>query len=873
VAFRAAVQANKALARRRAGERKAAEMRSTTTARDEARDDLRALIHAEVERLPEPLRLPIVLCDLGGMSREQAAAELRWTEGTVRGRLARGRAKLKARLAKQGVVPSAAALAAAMAGEATAAVPETWATTAVHAASMALAGKAAAGASAAIAAGVIRTMRLARLKAAAGLALALGALGGSVGIIAATGGPDPANPRPAPAAAPTPPDGPVFAYHGRVLGPDGKPFEGARLTLRTTADAGVPPTTRAHSGPDGRFRFEVARSEFPAGFDEEDWNKIPVVASADALGPDWASLAGLDAAGRELGPDGGLVLKLVEAGPPIEGRVLDLQGRPVAGASVGVERVMTAADGTLDPFLRAWRLGNGNPEASLSHVLFSPAAAGLPAELKTDAKGRFRLAGLGRDRAARLVISGPGIAATQALVLARAGLTAEEINKVGPETEMFMGKPMRGSNPVFGPSVELVVATGRVLEGVVREAGTGRPIAGVKVSGAGGAQASGAEAVTDDQGRYRLAGLPVAAPIRLNFYPKGGQSYLPAAQTVPAAAGAGPMTAAVAMTRAITATGRVVERGTGKPIAGLVIYQPLAGNTAFRDTPAGEWIKSVVNAEAVARDGTFRVPVGPGPGVLLIQIQNPGGPGLSPDYLPARRDPNDGARAFGGNADWLVGALNQAITLELYQAYAVIDPKPGDAEVSRALEVVRGGSKAGRVAGPDGSPVAGASVAGLGSKFEGPRALRGAEFTATLLDPARPRYLLGRHAAKGLAGSVVVRGDEPGPIELRLGPAATISGRLVDGDARPIAGAWIQVGYREGGGIAVPATRGRPDDERILTDGDGKFRVEGVVPGLEAAIWASKDGRPLRLGESTEKIGLRPGEAKDLGDVKAVPFQ
>ena len=94
VAYRTAVQATRDAARRRVEERKAAEMRATVTAdRGAIDDDLRASIHAEVERLPAALRMPVVLCDLQGLTREQAADELRWTEWMVRGRLTRGAAR------------------------------------------------------------------------------------------------------------------------------------------------------------------------------------------------------------------------------------------------------------------------------------------------------------------------------------------------------------------------------------------------------------------------------------------------------------------------------------------------------------------------------------------------------------------------------------------------------------------------------------------------------------------------------------------------------------------------------------------------------------------------------------------------------------
>jgi RNA polymerase sigma factor (sigma-70 family) len=876
VAFRAAVQANKASARRRLEERKAAEMRATTATSDEARDDLRALIHAEVERLPEALRLPVVLCDLGGMSREQAAAELRWTEGTVRGRLARGRAKLKTRLARHGVAPTVATLAAAMAREATAAVPGAWIAATARPASASLAGKAAAGASAAIAAGVIRAMLVARVKVAAGLVLALGmAAGATAGLMASGLGPREAGPAPVAAIAPAaePVEGSV-TYHGRVLGPDGKPFEGARITLRTADEPGKVPPVRARSGGDGRFRFEVAKSEFklPANLNIDDiWRQVSVVASADELGPDWASFAGVDARGREPGLDGGLTLRLVEPGPPVEGRVLDLQGRPVAGATVHVERIEATTSGGLDPFLRGWRLGNVNAETILDKILFDPDLAGLPATVTADAQGLFRIAGVGRDRGVRLRVSGPGVEEGMVRALTREGLTTKELAAVGPETEMFMGKTSRGLTPLHGPKFDALLGPARTLDGVVREAGTGRPIAGVRVNGAGEGHPQHVEAVSDDRGRFRINGLPVAAPIRLNFYPKDGQTYLPASKVVTAREGAGPLSAEVEMSRGVTAVGKVVDRATGKPVKGLIIYQPLAGNAAFRDTPAGEWVLHNVNAESTGGDGSFRVPVGPGPGVILVQIQNPRGPGLSTEYLPVRRDPNDGAPGFGGSQDMLTGAANQAIPLSLYQAYALIDPKPGDAEVTCELKVERGASKAGTVLDPAGKPLAGAVVAGLGGIFDGPKTVAGSEFTARLIDPARPRYLMARHAAGNLAGAVAIKGD--GPVELKLEPAAALTGRLIDADGRPIAGARVGVGYRGEKDVATPTTSGRPQDERILTDRDGRFRVEGLIAGLKTMLWASKDGRPLQAGAAFEGIGLRAGEAKDLGDVTAGPFQ
>jgi RNA polymerase sigma-70 factor (ECF subfamily) len=59
-------------------------------------------LHYEVNRLPERYRLPIILCDMEGKTREEAARALRWPVGTVNGRLSRGRSLLRSRLERRG---------------------------------------------------------------------------------------------------------------------------------------------------------------------------------------------------------------------------------------------------------------------------------------------------------------------------------------------------------------------------------------------------------------------------------------------------------------------------------------------------------------------------------------------------------------------------------------------------------------------------------------------------------------------------------------------------------------------------------------------------------------------------------------------------
>jgi RNA polymerase sigma factor (sigma-70 family) len=94
VAVRAAERARLLARRRMARERLVTAMPEPSYEPPEPRDWL-TLLDAEIQRLPERLRLPIVLCELHGKSRAEVSRLLGLNEGTLSSRLSRGREALR----------------------------------------------------------------------------------------------------------------------------------------------------------------------------------------------------------------------------------------------------------------------------------------------------------------------------------------------------------------------------------------------------------------------------------------------------------------------------------------------------------------------------------------------------------------------------------------------------------------------------------------------------------------------------------------------------------------------------------------------------------------------------------------------------------
>ncbi|HXG08630.1 MAG TPA: sigma-70 family RNA polymerase sigma factor [Gemmataceae bacterium] len=115
VAYRLALRLRSRTAHQRAAEIREVPAPLTEADGDLSWRELRVVLDEELQKLPEKYRAPLVLCYLAGKTRDEAAEELGWTVGAVKGRLERGRRLLGVRLRQRGLTLSAALLATLLA--------------------------------------------------------------------------------------------------------------------------------------------------------------------------------------------------------------------------------------------------------------------------------------------------------------------------------------------------------------------------------------------------------------------------------------------------------------------------------------------------------------------------------------------------------------------------------------------------------------------------------------------------------------------------------------------------------------------------------------------------------------------------------------
>ncbi len=284
-----------------------------------------------------------------------------------------------------------------------------------------------------------------------------------------------------------------LTVHGRVVGPDSQPIADATLYLKGTnieTRQKSQLTNVATTERNGEFHFGVTPTDY------DDFSQIQLIAIADDFGPAWIGLA--DEKGQPKSRLNDLTLHVVSDGTPLQGRVLDLQGMPVKGATIRVKDVRSSPTSAgLTRFLESVENGMHIGKFPDFDRQWSANLPNQPAEIQTDSDGRFRVNGIGTDRLVHLTVGGPGIASGLVTTMTRESAPVRMPQTCAKCHESTLW------DSVYGATFDLVAPPGRSIHGIVRDRTTGKPLSNVEVVG----MQSETRSVTDESGRFELTGF------------------------------------------------------------------------------------------------------------------------------------------------------------------------------------------------------------------------------------------------------------------------------------------------------------------------------------------------------------------------------
>jgi RNA polymerase sigma factor (sigma-70 family) len=848
-ARRVARNARLAAERRARRERAAAGLRTTEPVDRMTGRELLETLDTELDRLPAAFRETLVLCYLEGLTRDEAATRLGVPAATVKSRLERGRKRLGEALTKRGCALGAGLLALAATSSAKA-VPPRLSSSALATISGTVPQSVSKLARGAAMNGMARNKLcglLVLFGVAVGIALESARPTASGQAVGEALPPQTAAATSTSAAAASSPvdadEGKVLK--GRVLDPDGKPVGGARLYLfRDTSE----PVDLGQSGADGRFAVSLPVREGS------------LVARADGFGLEFLYVKDVRAGAEAM-------LRLVKD-RPIHGRVIDTQGRPVSGARANVAHVCIYPGNSLASFLIGWKKRNPGSAVAAGAKPLWLAETGFLGDT-TDADGRFVIRGAGTERLVSLHIQGSGIASAEYWVANRDGFDPAPYNEasrrnIPKDLASFMRATL-----LYGPEPALVAEREKSIRGAVTAADTGKGLAGIEVRLWGYADRPvyvPLKATTGADGRYEIHGARKEKAYALVAMADVVAGYIGCNVRADDPPGYDPVTIDVRMVKGVIVTGRVLERTVGKLVPTQSVCSvsaaALDGNSFVRANPTVEASGTSSSAGLTRSDGTYRIVTVPGPILLsagprelaaICRFKQADLDPSCPQYF-TKRDDGYWFHGSGGtfnpvNGNWCK-VLNTKAGTAVVEQDIVLEPA---AELSLHLR-----DEAAR-------PLAGVLTAGIIRRVWYPAFPCKAD-VCTVYEPGPDdrRLIVLFQPERKLAATFKPLGNEKPKDSLVLRPTATLKGRLVGKDGKPLAGVAVDVTYRDR--PAEEVTSWFYETRQIVSGPDGGFTFDAVLPGLPCKISFKRNGNPLKLnGRSAALTPVDSGKTDDLG--------
>ena len=669
---------------------------------------------------------------------------------------------------------------------------------------------------------------------------------------------------------------PCATLTGRLLGSDGKPAKGGvRIEMVREAAALFKQIslTSAEADSEGRFRcddlpaggpYQVTVAErlvygFGRRMDPDSYKPFVLSKELKVEPGQTIDLGPIDVnAGKQAGNDP--APKATAADVPITGRVLNLEGQPVAGVAVKVEHVYVPKHDNLLPWLEGVKKGEP-PWVSSGHIEWERkgAAAAAPRETTTDQSGRFRLDGLGADRIVGIELQGPTIAFATIEVVTR---KTEAFPAAGYANTFGSGK-----QTIYGCDFTYTATPSRLIEGSVKDSQTGRALAGAEIrsyhfAGSDFIGIMRLKTKTDERGRFQLAGLPKGAGNKIIIVPSDEQPYFMQEVKIPDPPGAGPVSLELALQRAIWIEGKLTEKATGKPVEGAWLhYFPFLANTFAQQHAAFDGDRNTDGVGFQHRyltkaDGSFRLVGLPGRAIVGAVVDKG-------EYIQgAGSEAIEGMSAAGHfetfNNPIIPGRLFPTVMKE-------INPPADAGSVHVDLEVVNGPSVRVRVVDPEGKPIADLETRGRfgRSSFDKVDMTAADAEVANLMRDEQRIFVVRHHERRlGKVATVKQGDDASGPVVIRLAHLATIRGRVVDAEGSPVGAAIIRPDVLPHGDFGLSLAN-------VVTGADGRFAIEDIPTGCDYGI-AVETKEPIkgRRYAHHPRAAVTPGETTEIGDIK-----
>jgi RNA polymerase sigma factor (sigma-70 family) len=321
------------------------------------------------------------------------------------------------------------------------------------------------------------------------------------------------------------------------------------------------------------------------------------------------------------------------------------------------------------------------------------------------------------------------------------------------------------------------LAPAQLIEGQVLQADTGKPVPHALLTVYASDQEDGSYGgmggKADAEGRFRLNPYP-GKWFTLAAHPPIGEPYLSIEKRFKWEAGKVKRQMDLPLPRGVLVRGKITEAGSGKPVAQAAVhyYPQVVGNPNFRRGIITGW----QGTEVSKADGTFQIAVFPGPGHLLVI-------GQDGRYVHEEIGNNVLYSGRPGGTRYYPDAI---VKLALPKETQVKD-------VSVTLK--RGASVKGRLVGPGGEPVGKAlmicrlHVSALSPFWRFPVEVRDGRFELHGLDPEKACPVSFLEPEKGWGTTVQLSGKQAGkPLTIKLQPCGQAVARFVDRASKPVAG-------------------------------------------------------------------------------------